>query len=533
MADILDHFPLKEIRSTQKDVLTAIQQAFKDGYQNIVVEAPVGSGKSAIAIAVAKYFGQAHILTPRKSLQNQYYDDFSEEDLSLMKGRAAYPCTYKSEENPEYPKVIRMIQKGFIEAPKFDEVSCAAGPCLASKAHFKECSTETTPCPYTVALQTAFGSKIIVHNLHSFIFQAYYGGKFDQREILIIDECHEIENTIRNFSERKLVIPKALTREELPGDNDRFDTLEDWADYLLHFIPLFSDRADQFGVTDKQKYGQVLETLRDLSDKFGEKFVPSIEVDPQYNRTKFSFIPERVGDLVNNFIFQFGKKRLLMSGTIYNKSQYCRNVGLQEESTCFIRIGSSFPLKTRPIYCKDKYLVDTSHKKWDENFPEIVEKIKAVMEVFHDVKGLIHTPSYQASLVLYQALRSTKRVIMHSKDDLQQSLTRFYNSPNNEVFLSPVCQQGVDFKHDRARFQIILRVPFASTSDAFNEYKVREDFQWYNYQALVIFGQQIGRINRAHDDFGVTVLMDERFGKFIKRNSNILPKWLTESIIYK
>ena len=125
MADILDHFPLKEIRSTQKDVLTAIQQAFKDGYQNIVVEAPVGSGKSAIAIAVAKYFGQAHILTPRKSLQNQYYDDFSEEDLSLMKGRAAYPCTYKSEENPEYPKVIRMIQKGFIEAPKFDEVSCA------------------------------------------------------------------------------------------------------------------------------------------------------------------------------------------------------------------------------------------------------------------------------------------------------------------------------------------------------------------------------------------------------------------------
>ena len=101
------------------------------------------------------------------------------------------------------------------------------------------------------------------------------------------------------------------------------------------------------------------------------------------------------------------------------------------------------------------------------------------------------------------------------------------------MFLSPICGQGVDFKYDRARFQIILRVPYENTGDAFNNHKVKNDYQWYNYQALIKFGQQIGRVNRAPDDFGVTVLMDERFNKFISRNKNVLPKWVLDSIIYK
>jgi len=105
---IINQFPLEKARSSQVAVLNAIEKAFKDGYQNILLEAPVGSGKSAIAVAVAKHYGDAHILTPRKSLQDQYVEDFGKEELVMMKGRGAYPCTLEAS-HAEYKRVIRII----------------------------------------------------------------------------------------------------------------------------------------------------------------------------------------------------------------------------------------------------------------------------------------------------------------------------------------------------------------------------------------------------------------------------------------
>jgi ATP-dependent DNA helicase DinG len=125
-------------------------------------------------------------------------------------------------------------------------------------------------------------------------------------------------------------------------------------------------------------------------------------------------------------------------------------------------------------------------------------------------------------------------MVIHDKDNFHEMLSKFYSSESsNKVFLSPICQQGVDFKYDRARFQIVIRVPYPNTSDPFVEHKVKNDFQWYNYEALVAFGQQVGRVNRSDDDFGATILLDERFGKFISKNKSVLPKWLTDAIIYK
>lgn len=530
---MLSHFPLKKPRSTQVDVLKAVEKAFKDGYINVLLEAPVGSGKSALAIAVAKYYGTSHILTPRKSLQNQYSDDFISNGVVLMKGRNAYPCTYPSYENSEYNSVIKSIKAGNIIPIVSGEITCSDGPCVTTSMAKSRCtSNDDYPCPYNTAIDTAQHSEIIVHNLHSFIFQTYYTGHFEKRDVLIIDECHEVEGIIRDFAARKVSIPKFITDADMPSEGE-LKTLTDWAEWLGQYRSNFSSKLDNFGSSDQDRFGETLQSLLDLSERFGEKFVPSIERDAFLKRTKFIFIPEYIGNLVNQYLLEFGQKRLLMSGTIYNKSVFCRNLGLKEEETCFIRCGSTFPKKNRPIYLKGDYRVDTSHKLWDENFSEMIEKIKSVMDIFDDVKGLIHIPSYHTGLAIEAALKSTGRIINHTKDNFQQVLETFYASEEPLVLLSPTCQQGVDFKYDRARFQIVLRVPYANTSDAFTAYKVKNDFQWYNYQALVVFGQQIGRVNRSEDDFGVTVLLDDRFGKFLSKNKMVLPKWLTDAVIYK
>ena len=154
------------------------------------------------------------------------------------------------------------------------------------------------------------------------------------------------------------------------------------------------------------------------------------------------------------------------------------------------------------------------------------------MDIFHEDKGLIHAPSYDTAQQIAFALPGN-RVITHTSQDFQEKLQQFFDSKDPVVFVSPVCQQGVDFKNDRARFQVITRVPYSNTNDEFIKYKVENDFSWYNYQSLVVFGQQLGRINRSEDDYGATFLMDSRFNKYILRNSKVIPKWVQKALIWR
>ena len=849
---LLDCFPLETPRTSQKEVLIAIETAFSKGYKNVLLDAPVGSGKSAIAVTIAKYYNQGHILTPRKALQDQYQHDFGKESLVTMKGRSSYPCTYCSEYDETYQGLVSKIKKGKIIFVPTGANSCKEGPCLTNGAAKVKCvqpgelgQPDQYPCPYHVAIDTAQNRDMIIHNLHSFIFQTYYAERFLKRNLLVVDECfppeveiltelgfikfrdlpsniqvaqygedgisfvkpiryiekdysgdmirlvshkwcdlpttanheilikhknvlqkvlakdfkpspltklivsnssqvgtlheltpyerfliamqadgsisyyknngearvdfsfskerkiirfisivsdanlewdevkgnttqgnilarrrftvkgipnaskilsdhfnigdvsplraraiieemvewdgykhsatswyysstveanvdfyqaisilaghrtnktiqvdnrkdtysdvyrlfitlntnvidsqsitkqtyqysgkvycvtvpsgnivvrnnnkvvitgncHEMEGILRGFAEKKVVIPTFIKDEDAPSTD--FTTLEQWVGYLTPFKDLFSLRSKSNELSPREEFEVLLLDLLDLSEVLGTKFVVDVQRDPVSKRSKFLFIPEYVGNLADKYILNFGEKRLLMSGTIYSKELYCRLNGLRVEDTCYIKIGSSFPVANRPIYAKPEYMVDTSHKTWDINFKQMIINIKKIMDTFHNAKGLIHAPSYHAALTLSNALKSTGRVIAHDKDNFSEVLSDFYASDKPLVLISPICQQGVDFKDDRARFQIILRVPYPSTSDPLMAKKVKEDFSYYNYRALVTFGQMIGRVNRSESDFGVTVLMDTRFNKFLESNKRLLPKWVMDAIIYK
>lgn len=534
----LSYFPLPEVRKGQKLVIEEVEKAFASGKRIVILEAPVGSGKSAIAMTFARQADSCHVITPRKSLQDQYYDDFKD-DVVLMKGRGAYPCTMDSPLST-YNKVIRHIKKGMVVSPGYGEDNCSSAPCRNSEAVWKACTDNNNkPCPYQVAIEVAQYSPIIVHNIHSFIFQTNFGMKFDQREIMIIDEAHEIENTIRGFITKKMVVPSVLDASEVP----LMRSVNEWCDFFLQerFIPEETEsdrRQKQMNETyesERDVYIGKVETLRMNHDYYGENFTVSRHdsfTGPRLTGTGFEFIPHSIGNAAHRYLFDYGEKVLLMSGTIYDKDLYCKCAGIKPEDAYFIRIPSTFPVENRRIYVKPDYQVDTSHKNWDNNFDEMIVKIQKVLGIFKDAKGLIHVPSYDAMNRIAAALGSD-RVVTHDKGDVSLRLQEFYASKEPLVFISPVCQQGVDFKYDRARFQIVTRVPYANTSDPFMSYMVENDFNWYNYQALIVFGQMVGRVNRAEDDFGVTFLMDERFNRFISRNSKKLPRWLQQAFVYK
>lgn len=553
---VMDYFPLKTARATQKLVIEEIDKVFKTGKKIVILEAPVGSGKSAIALTLARQEAAnpskivsdeskvppapVHIITPRKSLQDQYYADFPK-DVVTMKGRNSYPCIMDFDPG-EYIPILRAISDGRVVPPTRDQVSCNEAPCLGIKAIYKEC-TQDRACPYTLAITTAQASAIIVHNLHSFIYQTSYSERFQKRSLLIVDEAHEIETTMRDFATRKIYVAVPISREEIKD----LQTTKDWIDFLSQskFVPELTPKDIAQKLSDPNFESKHHEYLRKVASLGGENSVLekgfAVEWTPYFSgtlnsgpqkATALDFVPNYVGGETNRLLLAFGHKVLLMSGTIYDKKAFCAQLGIAADDAHFIRIPSTFPREDRPIYLKQEYQVETSHAKWNENFPEMIGIIKKILSIFHDAKGLIHVPSYKAGNEIAAELRDP-RVWTHEASNFLSRLESFYESKGNGVFISPVCQQGVDFKEDRARFQIVLRVPYMNTSSAFVSNKLKTDFAWYNYQALIVFGQQVGRVNRGPGDYGATFLVDSRFRSFISKNRGVLPKWLQESFIYK
>ena len=57
---------------TQEDVVKEVLEAIKEGHKVIFIHGMCGTGKSAIALNIAKNIGKSSIIVPGKNLQHQY-----------------------------------------------------------------------------------------------------------------------------------------------------------------------------------------------------------------------------------------------------------------------------------------------------------------------------------------------------------------------------------------------------------------------------------------------------------------------------
>ena len=61
---------------TQEDIVKETLDAIKEGYKVIFIKGMCGTGKSAIALNIARQLGKTSIVVPIKSLQEQYIKDY-------------------------------------------------------------------------------------------------------------------------------------------------------------------------------------------------------------------------------------------------------------------------------------------------------------------------------------------------------------------------------------------------------------------------------------------------------------------------
>ncbi|HUS49744.1 MAG TPA: helicase C-terminal domain-containing protein [Candidatus Paceibacterota bacterium] len=93
---------------SQEDVVKEIIEVINEGHKVIFIKGVCGTGKSAIALNLAKELGKASIVVPVKALQKQYEDDYVNKKfllkndgqklkIEITTGRANHICPYLQE----------------------------------------------------------------------------------------------------------------------------------------------------------------------------------------------------------------------------------------------------------------------------------------------------------------------------------------------------------------------------------------------------------------------------------------------------
>jgi len=122
--------PLKfSNNKTQEDVVNEILKLIKEENRIIFLHGACGTGKSAIALNVARKLGKSSIIVPVKALQRQYEDDYTEKKflyksngqkmkIAVMTGRENHDSIINkgiSCADPDLPENIKITEKNYLK----------------------------------------------------------------------------------------------------------------------------------------------------------------------------------------------------------------------------------------------------------------------------------------------------------------------------------------------------------------------------------------------------------------------------------
>ena len=211
----------------------------------------------------------------------------------------------------------------------------------------------------------------------------------------------------------------------------------------------------------------------------------------------------------------------------------CKQLGIPEDEVEYIRMPSLFPPEIRPIIINP--VADLTRDKMDEEVPKLIKEIKAILKSHPHDKGIIHAVSYSLANKIKDGVKSD-RIITHNGQDRMEVLNKFIASPDCLVLLSPSMERGVSLDGDKARFQIIAKMPFLSLANKVTAGRVYGGGpigkQWYVQDALGTVLQMCGRIVRGAGDYGETYILDQQFQRIYTQFPLSMPKYWRDAVVW-
>jgi Rad3-related DNA helicase len=452
------------------------------------------------------------------------------------------------------------------------------------------------PCEYFDQLNAALTSSHSIFNYSNFLALLPNKKVLPPRKLLVLDEGHLLETEIVKYrgvsiSKRrwKRYIPN------LKIIDYGYDDIEKWIDFLIELetdmLGLIgnSQLVESLSISRRVKYNwknnmsaklksknkkrvvgasEIFESDEQIADKYDENISKRSSSIGEELAVEAMRDTEKLTRAINNIlsntknwivseirrenyeivrielkpldpssyckdIFEKCTKTLIMSATILDSKEFCRNVGLRYDDVKFIQVDSDFPLQNRPIYPMSIAYLNFNNLQLQEVKTKISRAIDNLMTLHRNHKGIIHTTSYEQLNFIKENISQTNiRRLLVTDPEIQRDdvIAEHTNSLKPTVLISPSLHLGLDLKDDLSRFQIITKVPYPNKSDRWTDAKRKLDEEWYYWQTALRLIQGYGRSIRSKEDWAKTYVLDSAFGYFVRKNRNVLPDWFTQAI---
>lgn len=547
---ILDNFPFDSPWAGQVGIIYDVLQAYSSGKKYAVLNIGTGGGKSVIAVTLgkilSKFAGPVKITTKTRTLQKQYEDSFGS-GVQILWGKTHYSDLYEG-----YEGKVHTCGK-----------SC---PGFTYKHESKECL-------WTLAKGKYMGSDVGVTNNAMYLSAP----PFRSSHVVIVDECHNAIEDLIELSRLEISSQYIIDRiEEYKLDeyvNTKYlKTCADWessipegevagknivihlnrlADHVKTIIPHFTEVHKHY---EKLAEEYPTKTNMNAVDKLAgviNKLCTLVRLAPEVNQDSacFESLYTRdenehvVSSTIVSTTYQPAESAvkiltnstfvIMMSATTGSYEQVSKALRMSPNDGIYVESPVAFPVENRKVHIEKVGSVNYKNIKTMLS-PEgsIIKRIQSIMNQHLDVRGIIHSVSYSNAYSILESLREldsylANRIVIPPKGT-QVDEDYISSLPVRSVIVSPSVTEGVDFKNDLARFQIIMKIPFGYLGDTYVASKADKDPDWYLDTTAKVVTQMVGRIVRSATDYGDTYILDSSYDRI----NAFLPKWLRDAEVY-
>lgn len=548
-------------RAGQADAVNQILTAFIDeGMTNVILNASTGTGKSIIGAATAEALTAVRggldnavkssiSLTATNVLAKQYDSTFhglgDKGKYIMIKGASNYDCsalsTPESPENAEACAWYTMVQSG----SEFD-----------STLH-----NHCNKCDYLAIKKKKNLTRHLTTNYSYFFIDRMYTGKFENRDLIIWDEAHLIndlfsEHNAIYFSQSRM----KKTQEEI-AENVRLTDLEvskvinslikdcgtkgkinetNYEAYLRALMDVYTyakqegqaqaERALRSGnMGQYSKLSRFTKKFEGLYCKIDDLFKYDYPHVFEYKEEDkaVSVKPVFVGQMMD--ALRAGDHNLFMSATV-SSDFMTKTLELEATKTKFIKLEPTFPKENKEVVFFDTLSLSYTSLQDPATVKALRKNVAKVVKHHIDDgdRGIILTPSFKlqgeliAELQGQSWLKNYKLFEHRQGEKLEQTLTAFKAYKNGPALLvSPSLFEGIDLPGDLSRFQILVKAPYPSLGDKRVKFILDHHPDLYSLITIMKAVQGAGRSVRSPDDHAMTYCLDKNLERLWSSKANI------------
>lgn len=461
----------------------------------VALNMPVGSGKSLVALAVARLYlrklgaanihGKVVILTATKTLMDQYVADLNGSRFRYAEVRGASNYTCLALQKGELPLDVR---RRFPLHPTYPP-KCDHGPCQIKV----DCHRKEAGCLYYDAIGAFKSAQFGITNYSMWLTRA-----LGDADLLICDEGHLLESEIDKAAR--------IHHPDMPTASIK--AAQEWAvkrDKLL--------ANKELTVAIKRERRTLARIIAiDNPDNY-------VYVNDGSNAGWSPIMHSKEGDL----LAESSSKFMVLSGTTAKSdiARFRNSIASRKMSWLFYDYPSLFPKENRPVYCypvrRNGANVGVSFKNDDATKVAIVDHQVRIVQAMRPStrKGAIHPVSYDKAESIYRALVAVglSDLVYYPRkaSQLAYEIKRFKVRPQGGILISPAITTGLSFDNELCRWQIISKLPFPNTTNPLVKARCAIDPDYATAHAIKTVEQMVGRGVRSSVDWCDTFIVDNNY----------------------